>query len=288
MYKEEYYRVKKGEGNFSRDTSSGEYYFNPAGDYERKITPIETDVLYKNFSFNHHLKFLFKENLILKLETSKKGLGERISFWQRNYSSPLDKNSVKIGGSLYDLSYYFTRSDERKIGGKVLPLTILHTIHEVHFTPSNFNFSYSQVEITKREEIALIWKESCSEVGMGVTYNCPKNFTTTLKFLPSMREIISFPYSLIKFPSLSLELFTTSSLKHKKITSSSTITYHFSPPTAPLSIKFLYPRGFTFSFSFSFSLFAKGNKDYFLTYSLTKTPLSPLSHLLSFQVDLKF
>ncbi len=97
LFKEEYYKVTPGNGSFSKDSVTQQYYPDSHGDYEKKLIPYGEPSICKSFSFFHSFILHPTPDFSIRFNSLKQGEGERILFWKRTDKAFSDKNRLSLG-----------------------------------------------------------------------------------------------------------------------------------------------------------------------------------------------
>jgi hypothetical protein len=293
-YEEEYYGVAPGNGSFSRDSTTGRYYSDPHGDYERRLVPAERAAIYKNFNLSHGVIFHVDENVSLRASTVKQGEGLKIRFWERTEQAVEDKNRINLGAKVFDLYASYTREDHRANRITGIMSSGDQTVLQVDFRPAQYDFTYTDRNSRNWERHNPTWEEHGRTLGTGISTGRSRShiqesgFGTHFMIRGEEREIDEPPYSPVHFYGASAEPQLTYQLGDKVLETRFRVTDWFTGDGISPSTKAIYPPGVSLGWGADFIVFSRSRTDYSISYQGSKTPDYPTDHALNAQVSINF
>ncbi len=298
LYEEFYHEVEEGEGSYSRDPSTGRYYPNDYGNYDRRLIPRSSPELINQFHFQHIVNIFPFADAKLTIKTIKSGEGSRISFWSET-SGITDKNHISVATSLKKglFTGYYSRLDVRD--GRTLGNTRQRstTMLEGGLNPSIYG---SPIFLDYRQEESLesyidgevIGKDIMREVSGridGFIKNSKVSLTTTFGEQKIRDFIYSFSNPYVRFlflklaPNFRYRGDTKELLVNLEVTNRRTIE-----GKASCATRSIYPPGLSYLIGLSLTLKPKGNIHYVLDYQGRKREEYPLDHVVKVEAKMLF
>ncbi|MBI4722656.1 MAG: hypothetical protein HY769_06635 [Candidatus Stahlbacteria bacterium] len=308
MYEEEYYRVATQEGSFSRDSTTGRYYYDPHGDYEKRLIPSDRSAIYKNYRLSHNVTFNLNQDVYIKIGTLKQGEGNKIYFWQRTQKEIDDRNRISCGTKIFDIYANYSKVDYRANRTEEIMSSGDENVLEVNFHQEPYEIIYTSRGTRNWEQfevapLNLTWQEQANTIGTG--YNLPFNLYT-LRFLlqGDERQIDAPPYQTTHFYGLSGEpkvayLFNDNNSVvgnpaasggggMKRIEGRFKLTNWFIKNDAPPNISVMYPPGISMQWGIDFVVLSAARTNYTISYQGTKIPNYSPDHTLNAEVRINF
>lgn len=292
LYREEYYKVNSGKGSFSRDSTTGMYYPDTHGDYEKRLIPCNNPSIYKNFSFAHSLILHPTPYLSIRLGSLKKGEGTSLLFWGRSENASYDRNQVNFGFEIYDLFANYTKEDYRENRISNYPCSGGYEVIEVGLYQDPLYFEYNQRRVKREAQNRVAWdeKSNVGKIKAGFRINAFTSLDICLQGEEkAIKDFLFAPENPdYKFYGCSGEPILTSRFNSNRLEGRFRITKWWSDINSPTDVKAIYPPGVSTEWEINFSFLPTSRTEYILSYQGSKSPDYPADHMLNAEARIHF